>query len=508
MVKLARAWAHGVVHLPITGLAGALVLGAGACTLLFDPGRLDPGGNESVDARPGSEGELALTMLSPAMLDEGMGVMRRVPVVITGQNIAQDAKVRLTGPGQDGTEQPLVVAADGELAAFELAIAVQEDEPDISTKPIQVEVIQGDETGSLMLAVDWLDELVATEFGPSRNFTFMTDGLKTKYSRIALDAPMKAEGGVPLRLLATTELVLSAPLSADGGDGGVDLAGVAGPGGCGGGALSQAGGCMPGGGSGAEPGTGGGGGGGGHAGTGTMSASTGGGDGGGPTGTEAMTDLKAEQGNGGGGGSGGSGKGGGGGGGGGVIELVSLGTFRIETGAGISVRGGSGGGCMGASGNGGGGGGSGGAILLRSALPIEDRAGANILVLDGGQGGQGSACTGQGGEGAPGRARVDAPALPSATSSAAPYHGAVLDLETPSIVRTSTLRVTVLGQAGQTYSVASPMTAPRAVELDDMGRGTQDVMLTSGINRVCALVQQSNERLGDGENCLDVAYVP
>jgi hypothetical protein len=123
-------------------------------------------------------------------------------------------------------------------------------------------------------------------------------------------------------------------------------------------------------------------------------------------------------------------------------------------------------------------------MLSRSARPIEDRAGGDLLDLAGGLGGT-SGCNQAGGAGAPGRVRVDAPALPSSASSAAPYHGAVLDPATPTIVREATLTVTVLGQAGQTYAGATPLTSPRAVQLDGSGRGTQDVALMPGVNRVC-----------------------
>jgi hypothetical protein len=509
MVKLARAWEHGAVHLPLASLAVALVLGAGACTLLFDPARLDPGGTAPDGGGPGPDGPLELRTLSPDTLAEGTGTQRRVPVTIEGQNIAPNAMVRLTGPGQDGRERPLVVAGDGTLAAFDVEIPVREELAEIDDLTIEVEVIQGDETGTLTLNVDWLDELVASTYGPQNDFTFVAGNLRPRYSRIVIDTSMSATGQTPLRLVATAEVVLKAPLDASGSAGDANMPGQAGPGGCIGGGQGQPGLCTPGGGLGAAAGTSGGGGGGGHVAEGTQGMGAGGGIGGALTGTEAITDLRSEQGHGGGGGgNAGGGNGGGGGGGGGVMELASFGVFRIEPGALLLVRGGDGGTCNGAGGNGGGGGGSGGGIVLRSPGLIEDRAMANILVLDGGQGGTGASCTGQGGAGADGRARVDAPALPTSTTSATPYHGAVLALDTPSIVRTSSLTVTVLGQAQRDYAVASDRTAPLMVTLDGGGRGAQAVELQRGINRVCALVTPSTTRVGEAENCLDVVYVP
>jgi hypothetical protein len=505
---LAAAVMAAGCHLVI-GIEDLPPLDAASGTVDAKPGTVDapPGAVDArVDAAPG---ELVLYGLSPTTVDEGMGVARPVPVAIMGANIAQGAMVRLFGPGQDGQPRPLQVSADGTLAAFEVAIPVQTTLAENATETVTVEVLQGDQMQSLALAVDWLDELVATVYGASRNFTFATDELDAKYSRIEIDATMASAGLAPLRLVATAEIVLAAGVTATGIAGGADNPGEPGPGGCAGGAEGENGDCAPGGGLGADASQEASGGGGGHAGPGSTGTGTSAGVGGGNTGTAAMTDLAREHGNGGGGGgSAGTGRGGGGGGGGGVIELTSLGTFSIELNARLSVQGGNGGGCGGSGGNGGGGGGSGGAILLRSARPIEDRAGGDLLVVAGGPGGTGGSCNQTGGAGALGRARVDAPALPDSASSAAPYHGAVLDPATPTIVDESTLALTVLGKAGTSYAVASPLTTPRAVQLDGSGRGTQNVTLMPGINRVCALVVQTDMRLVDGENCLDVAYVP
>lgn len=509
MVTLDRTRARGA--LPVAGLAAALICAGGACTVLFDPGKLDPPGPpDTADAGPGDG--LVLYMLSPPAVDEGMGAVRRVPVAILGVNMAQDAMVRLTGPGQDGQPRPLQVSGTGALAVFDVAVPVLPDLADGATETVTVEVIQGEETGSLLLAVTGLDELVASDFGVGRDFTFDTGAglLKPRYSRIEIDANMDSEGAMPLRLLATNEIVLSRTIDAGGREGDADKAGAPGPGGCRGGREGANGECGEGGGRGAPGDSQDGGGGGGHAAIGTAGQGASAAPGGMSTGTEAMTELAAEQGHGGGGGGDGTGggggnKGGGGGGGGGVIELRSLGTFRIESGALLSVEGGAGGGCDGDAG--GGGGGSGGAILLRSASPIVDSASGNVLRLNGGQGGT-DECTVPGGAGAPGRARVDAPVVPGALAGAGPYHGAVLDPATPVIVRSPTLRVTVLGRPNGAYAVASPQTAPSPVQLDGNGRGTGDVTLAPGINAVCALVTQSGVRLDDGENCLDVGYVP
>ena len=51
-------------------------------------------------------------------------------------------------------------------------------------------------------------------------------------------------------------------------------------------------------------------------------------------------------------------------------------------------------------------------------------------------------------------------------------------------------------------------TAPQSVILDGQGRGTKEVTLTPGLNRVSVLMTTTNVPGADDENCLDVAYVP
>ena len=527
MAKLDRAWAHGAVHLVRASLAAALVSGTGACTVLFNPDNIDRDGGVpgSVDAPPGSvdagppidsfrvdamPGDLTLYSLSPDLVEEGSGTGRAIPVAIEGVYIADDAMVRLTGLGAGEQMLPLTVSDDGTLAAFELVVPVDITRGEAAANELTVTVVQSGQMESLTLNVDWLDELVATVYGASRNFTFDTDTLNAKFSSIRIDANMGSDGEAALRLVATAELVLAGVVTATGLDSTNTTGGLPGPGGCEGGDVTQNGACTPGGGMGAAITTAAGGGGGGHASEGGMGTNTGAAVGGGVSGTEAMTDLADEHGNGGGGGGdAGSGNGGGGGGGGGVIELTSLGTFRIESNGRLSVQGGDGGSCGGGGGNnGGGGGGSGGAILLRSAQPISGGTSGTLMTLDGGQGGA-TSCGGQGGAGAPGRARVDAVTLPNATVGASPFHGAVLDPATPRIVREAVLPVTVRGGANKTYAVISPgTTTPQAVTLNGSGSGTKNVTLLPGVNRVCVLMTQTDVPGGDDENCLDVAYVP
>jgi hypothetical protein len=517
MVKLDRARPHGAVHLVSASLAGALVFGAGACTLLYNPDNLGgPDGSApgEPDAAPGTPdaqplprpdaapGDLAIYELSPSVVDEGMGVERAVPVAILGANMEQSAMVRLTGPGQNGALQTLRVSENGALAVFELAVPVDSTLGEAANIPVTVEVVQGGQMESLQLTVNWLDELVITS-----STSLDSDTLAVKYSRINIGANVQAAGDAPLRLVATAELVLGAVVDAAGKNGSPDDAGDPGPGGCIGGKEGESGACTPSGGGGAQADDEGGGGGGGHAAAGMPGTSRNPGLGGGVSGIAAMTDLAQERGNGGGGGGSGGSKGGGGGGGGGVIELRSLGILRLGGAARLLVEGGDGGGCSGGGGNGGGGGGSGGAILLRSAAPIDDSAAADFLVLGGGLGGT-TMCSGTGGAGARGRARVDAPELPASAASAFPFHGAVLDPATPTIVGDPMLTVAVLGGGGRTFAVKSPLTGPQPVQLDVDGRGTGDVMLSPGVNRVCVLMTQTDLPSGDDENCLDVAYVP
>src|SRR5690606_27021155 len=142
-----------------------------------------------------------------------------------------------------------------------------------------------------------------------------------------------------------------------------------------------------------------------------------------------------------------------------VLELTSLGSFRVAQGALVSVQGGAGAHCVDGGGGGGGGGGSGGAILIRAAFSFEEQATGSILRLDGGPGGS-EGCGNAGGAGASGRARVDAPTAPSfAMATQGVYLGPVLDPATPVVTRDAELELTVLGGPSQQYFVASDVTA-------------------------------------------------
>jgi hypothetical protein len=464
------------------------------------PPTVDAGPIQRPDAAPD---DLTLYALSPDTLEEGMGVVRRVPVAITGANMEPGALVQLEGPGQDGVARPLVVSENGTLAVFEIGIPIDPTRDSSATDTVTVTVVQGDQMETLTLNVDWLDELQITTAG-----TLDASTLDARYSSINIGGDVQVIGTAPLRLVATAEIVLSALVSADGLDAMNAAGGAAQAGGCKGGNMAQNGDCTPGGGLGAAVITDAGGGGGGHAVAGSPGTGNGAAAGGGIAGTEAMTNLAYEGGHGGGGGGDvGMGQGGGGGGGGGVIELTSFGAFRIDANGRLSVRGGDGAGCGGSSDNGGGGGGSGGAILLRSAQPISGGTSGTLLTLDGGLGGS-SNCAGYGGAGARGRARLDATALPAAAMSAAPFHGAVLAPETPAIVNDAVLTLTVHGGAGKTYAVVGPDGTPQSVTLDAQGRGTRNVTLLPGVNRACVLVETTDAPGSDDENCLDIAYVP
>jgi hypothetical protein len=516
MAKLDYALARGAVHLVS---AGALVFATGACTVLYNPDNIsrDGGAPGTVDAPPGTDavpmdagprpdampGDLEIYELSPDTVEEGVGEVRKVPVAITGANMEPGAMVQLEGPGLDGVPQMLEVSEDGTLAVFEIGIPVDTALGDSAVDKVTVTVTQGGQMDTLTLNVDWLDELLITSAG-----TLDGSELDARYSRITISENVEVTGAASLRLVATAEIVLSALVAADGLDAMNASGGTAQAGGCKGGNMAQNGDCTPGGGLGAAVTTAAGGGGGGHAVAGSPGTGNGAAAGGGIAGTEAMTNLANERGNGGGGGGdAGMGQGGGGGGGGGVIELTSFGTFRIDANGRLSVRGGDGAGCGGSSDNGGGGGGSGGAILLRSAQPISGGTSGTLLTLDGGQGGSNN-CNGDGGAGARGRARVDATALPAAATSATPFHGAVLAPDTPAIVNDAIFTVTVLGGANKAYAVLGPGAAPQEVMLNSEGRGTKDVTLVPGINRVCVLMTTTDVPGGDDENCLDIAYVP
>lgn len=505
MVRLDRSRARGAVPglLAITTLAG--------CSVIFDADDfVREQGPPVPDARPVDETMLRLTSIDPSTVDEGMGAVRPIPIVLKGMNIAQGATVAIISDVDLGlTWGALQVASDGSMAAFELTIPVLPMLGDGNSATVLVRIQQGDIMGEQVLTVAGLDELVASEYLTMRpdNTLDTADLGDGKFSRIDIDRSLTVvssnEAITPLRLEATAAVELSAPLRAEGqqpapGQGG----GAPGQGGCRGGDPGQAGSCSPGGGAAATgPPNGGGGGGGGHADMGEPGQGMMSGAGGAITGAVELVPLESERGHGGGGGSGGGA--GGGGGGGGVLELTSLGTFHVGQGALVSVQGGAGGHCAG--GGGGGGGGSGGAILMRAASSFEEQVTGAILLLDGGPGGS-QECDSSGGAGAPGRARVDAASTPAfALATPGAHRGPVLDPQTPVVSRDKELSLTVLGGPSQQYFVASGDTAPTSLMTDGDGRGTGIVMLKEGLNTVCALATGS--RQPDSESCLDVAYL-
>jgi hypothetical protein len=79
------------------------MLALSSCTLLFDPGNLDQGGDGgppgSIDGgiRPDAipPGQFGLALLDPATVQEGAGAAWPVPIIVRGQNIAPGATVEL-----------------------------------------------------------------------------------------------------------------------------------------------------------------------------------------------------------------------------------------------------------------------------------------------------------------------------------------------------------------------------------------------------------------------------
>lgn len=506
------------------------------CSLILDPGDLRGQNDASVpdarppDAAPPADADLAaltIDSVAPTELWEGQGTAgRAIPVVITGSNIDDGALITFEVAGDADAGVPDLELPSGNtavnpqhtLAATTVTVPVTDQLAAGETVTVVVRVSQGTTSVTEEITLHGLDELA-----PAAG-TYQADDFAPLYSRIELAEDVRFDGEAPVRLRATSEIIVSATVNAGGYDGNGGDGGAPGPGGCAGGGSGAPGGCGMGGGGGGSAegldlGPGGGGGGGfgadGNGGSGGSNGGTAGKVTGGPWLVPLITDAGAagNRGNGGGGGADGTLQTGrGGGGGGGVVELTSQGRLEIAGGGAVTSSGGDG-----ATGNngGGGGGGSGGALLLRATSELTWDGDSPAISAAAGSG-SGCASCNKGGNGGVGRIRLDYPGTTAASGTTpAPVRGPMWAAAVPVLVTDAdliggNLRVTVHGAGATQYGLLlNDDTTPDPFMTTGTGAGTLDVTLTPGMNRLCAMVTiDADFSLPEAVNCIDIAYIP
>ncbi len=508
----------------VTGaLLCSLVASSGGCSLIYDAGDFNASdaAPPMADAMPPPDVDptmLSLDAVTPDTVLEGEGSMatgRAIPLLVTGNSIAADAVIRIElAGGADAGTVPIevgdtVVSTDGTMAATTIRVPVMDTVGQGESLLLRVIVDQTGASAGLDFTVTGLDELEVA----GGTLTTQSAGLAAAYSRITFAQGVHLAGTGPARFHATSEIIVSAAVNADG-----QSDGTAGAGGCSGGAGETAGNCGNGGGGQGTSGvlqSGPGGGGGGFGGVGQQGAggmaNAPAGGGGMATGNDMLVPIATEagqpgnRGNGGGGGGTGvlAGAAGNGGGGGGVIDLSCDGTVTITGGGALRAKGGDGvaGGGLG---GGGGGGGSGGAILVRAPGGlIDETAGSVVSASGGGNGG------GNGGNGSGGRIRIDSPADPSATVAApAPVRGPLWRADLPAIVRQPSLTGTVVGAPGRAFAVWVDDNEQSAVTPGGGGSKQVTVPLVAGLNHVCVFAGAQADFRAEASMCRAVVYLP
>jgi hypothetical protein len=505
------------------------------CSLILDPDDLRGQDDAAVpdarppDAAPPSDADLAalaIDSVTPAELWEGQGSAGRpIPVVITGSNIDDGAMITFEVAGDADAGVPGIALQAGvtvvnphhTLAATTVTVPVIDELAAGETVTVLVRVSQGTTSVTEEITLHGLDEL-----SPAAG-TYQAGDFAPLYSRIEIDEDIRLVGEAPVRLRATSEIIIAAEIDAGGRNGGTTTGGAPGPGGCAGGAEGAPGGCSMGGGGGGSaasielgPGAGGGGGFGADGNTGAGGSN--GGSAGEGTGNRWLVPLLTDpgsagnRGNGGGGGAGGTlSNGGGGGGGGGVVELTSDGRLEITAGGSIITDGGNGG----APAGGGGGGGSGGALLVRAHGELVWDGGSPAISAAAGSGNGCGSCN-KGGNGGVGRIRLDHPGTTTASGTTpAPvrgpmWAGAVPVLVTGADLIGGNLRITVHGAGATLYGLlVNDDPTPDPFMTTATGAGTLEVPLEPGMNRLCAVVTvDADFSLPEAVNCIDIAYVP
>lgn len=516
-----RGVKRAVIVATFGGLAG--------CSLIFDTDDLRGSNDAAVpDARaadatpPGDAdlGAIAIDSVEPAAIWEGQGSAGRpIPVVVRGTDIDQSALIsfKVAGDADAGVATidlpagPTTVDPFHTLAATTLIVPVTAELVAGDTLTVVVRVSQGTSSATTEMVLHGLDELT-----PAAG-TYEAGDFAALYSRIELGEDVRFEGAAPIRLRATSEIVVAAGVDVTGRNGGTGSGGSPGAGGCAGGGAGAPGGCSMGGGGGGSSegvdfGPGGGGGGGfgaaGSKGAGGSNGGSAGDETGGPWLVPLVTESGAagNRGNGGGGGADGTlTTGGGGGGGGGVVELTCDGRIEITTGGSIATNGGNG-----APGSGGGGGGgSGGALLLRAQAELTwDGASPPVSAAAG----IGSGCNGcnKGGNGGVGRIRLDYPGTaPASGTTPSAVRGPMWAANTPAVVNDAELMITAHGAGATSYGLLEhDATETKMLTTGASGEATALVDLVDGINHLCLVVPDANFSLPEAVNCIDIAYVP
>ena len=495
-------------------ILGAWLSASGGCTCIIDADKYRGGGGGGdagdIDAAdnvpdagtPDGRIESDAGPIEPTSAREGEGSGTGAPpvmIVLRGDfEAATTARVVLSDDDTDLVAEPAVVSSDGSMLAVGIRIPVYPEVDEGETATLEIYIDEG--RGEDLIDTFTVEGLAEADLSGAVD----TTTLRPLYSTITISAAVALAGASPAILRSTSDITVSANLVGDG-----KLGGAAGPAGCNGGAAAQPGGCdIYGGGAGASGTFGTGGGGGGHAQIGNPGA--GGAGGGQMSGNEALPSLAGDGGNGGGGGGNGAidlGVGGPGGGGGGVIELTASGALLVD--ALVDASGGdgsdsTGAGICGVNAGGSGGGGSGGAILMRARTIAGDGS------LDAARGIGGTHCN-AGGNGSPGRVRVDVSTedLPELAADPTPFRGPHWADDTPHLVREAELAARMYGEPNTTFAANVDGSDPVAVMTNGVGRGTYDVTLEPGHNRICAIVSPTaNLSLPEAVRCTVVTYVP
>ena len=524
--------------LPLLGLCVALTLSMGCSQLLGiedtsndEPDAGTVGMPNQPDAIAVPPGTASVVSIAPNVVIEAQGAARPTPIVLFGGGFEPDIRVRLVAGGAaantilNGREVDVTVSDDGSVIAFALSMpvipALRKGEAAIISFEIEQDGADVDVSGSIFLTLEGRDELVVSETFPNGQATandFDPDG----YSSVSIDSDLTLTGAEPARIHAIGPMNITATLSANGkaplpGD-----VGLPGPGGCIGGSVDAAGGCLENGGQPSIASSDGGGGGGGHlsfGGPGNDDGNGEGGDGGLPSGNRYLIPLAAEGGGGGGGGGAGDNNSNAtGGGGGGVLHLISEGRLTIGRDGFISANGGDGGVgvCNSVVELGSGGGGAGGALLIQAYGGIDDQDSSSQRVeVKGGDGGDlapQDTCGRRGGNGALGRVRFDAPeslAPPFVRGTSLLTRGPAFAAR-PAIVTTPTAMLALVTEPSGEVTITSsnPAQPDLKISADSDGDGSAALALQPGINEMCVYVDEGFSREDQEPHCVNVAYVP